>query len=299
MADRRGSAETVVTAADKPEVWQPSPIEQQRAAYRLRQRRRSFVVATVSTIVVLAVVVIVLVTSPGWDRFQSTFFSPHEAGVAFPMVLRGLWTNIEVMLVCGVAIAVWSLVLAVLRTLRGPVFFPLRAFAVVYVDLFRGLPLLLVVFLLGLGVPALQLSGLPTDPLFWGGLALTLSYSANVAEVLRAGIESVHPSQRAAARSLGLSYAATLRFVVLPQAVRRVMPALMNDLISLEKDSALLAAIGVVDALRQAQIRQSLSFNFTAYVVAGVLFICLTIPMARFTDWYARRRGFQGVGGQL
>ncbi|WP_181445418.1 amino acid ABC transporter permease [Flexivirga caeni] len=288
-----------MTAADKPEVWQPSPIEQQRAAYRLRQRRRSFVVATVSTIVVLAVVVIVLVTSPGWDRFQSTFFSPHEAGVAFPMVLRGLWTNIEVMLVCGVAIAVWSLVLAVLRTLRGPVFFPLRAFAVVYVDLFRGLPLLLVVFLLGLGVPALQLSGLPTDPLFWGGLALTLSYSANVAEVLRAGIESVHPSQRAAARSLGLSYAATLRFVVLPQAVRRVMPALMNDLISLEKDSALLAAIGVVDALRQAQIRQSLSFNFTAYVVAGVLFICLTIPMARFTDWYARRRGFQGVGGQL
>lgn len=279
--------------------WAPSTIEQGRAAYRAGQRRKSFVIATISTVIVVAVVVVVLVTSPGWHRFQSTFFDPHEAISALPGVLRGLWLNVRVMIVCGFAIAVWSLLLAVMRTLRGAVFFPLRAFAVVYVDVFRGLPLLLVVFLLGFGVPALQLTGLPTDPLFWGGLALTLSYSAYVAEVLRAGIESVHPSQRAAARSLGLSYGATLRFVVLPQAVRRVMPALMNDLISLEKDSALLAVIGVVDALREAQIIEAQDFNFTAYVVAGVLFICLTIPMARFTDWYARRRGFQGVGGPL
>ncbi|MBB2894136.1 His/Glu/Gln/Arg/opine family amino acid ABC transporter permease subunit [Flexivirga oryzae] len=252
----------------KRDPWRPSEVERERAAYRTRQRRRSFVIGAISTIVVVAVVLVVLVTSPGWQRFHSTFFDPHEAVQSFPVVLRGLWLNVRVMVVCGLAIAVWSLLLAVLRTLRGPVFFPLRAFAVVYVDVFRGLPLLLVVFLLGFGVPALQLTGLPNSPLFWGGCALTLSYSAYVAEVLRAGIESVHPSQRAAARSLGLSYRATLRFVVLPQAVRRVMPALMNDLISLEKDSALLAVIGVVDALREAQIREAVNFNFTAYVVA-------------------------------
>lgn len=279
--------------------WRPSAVEQQRAAYRARQRRKSLAIATISTVVVVAVVATALVTSPGWHRFQSTFFSPQEAVKSFPDVLKGLWLNVRVMIVCGFAIGVWSLLLAVMRTLRGAVFFPLRAFAILFVDIFRGLPLLLVVFLLGFGVPALRLSGLPTNPLFWGGVALTLSYSSYVAEVLRAGIESVHPSQRAAARSLGLSYGATLRFVVLPQAVRRVLPALMNDLISLEKDSALLAVIGVVDALRQAQIRESSNFNFTAYVVAGVLFICLTIPMARFTDWYARRHGFQGVGGAL
>lgn len=286
-------------SADSTDDWQPSAVEQQRAEYREAQRRKSMIVGAISTVVVVAVVGTVLVTSPGWSRFQSIFFSLHEARESFIPVLQGLWLNVRVMLMCGVAIAIWSLLIAVMRTLRGAVFFPLRAFAVVYVDVFRGLPLLLVVFLLGFGVPALQLTGLPTSPLFWGCCALTLSYSAYVAEVLRAGIESVHPSQRAAARSLGLSYGATLRFVVLPQAVRRVMPALMNDLISLEKDSALLAVIGVVDALRQAQIRESLDFNFTPYVVAGLLFICLTIPMARFTDWYARKHGFQGVGGPL
>ena len=186
-----------------------------------------------------------------------------------------------------------------MRTLRGPVFFPLRAFATGYVDLFRGLPLILVLLLLGFGMPALELQGTPTSVLFWGGTALVLSYSAYVAEVLRAGIESVHPSQRAAARSLGLSYAGTLRHVVMPQAVRRVMPALMNDLVSLQKDSGLVSILGIVDAIQAARIQTSQTFNYTSYVVAGLLFICLTIPMARFTDWYARKQGFHGAGGIL
>jgi len=201
------------------------------------------------------------------------------------------------MMLCGVLIAVFGLTLAVMRTLRGPVAFPLRLIATAYVDLFRGLPLLLVLFLLGFGAPALRLSGLPNSALFWGCTALVLSYSAYVAEVFRAGIESVHPSQRAAARSLGLSHGQTLRHVVLPQAVRRVMPPLMNDLVSLQKDSGLIAVLGVIDAIRAAQIETAIDFNFTPYVVAGFLFVCLTIPMARFTDWVARRQGFHGAGG--
>lgn len=281
------------------EAWQPSAIEQERAAFRSRQRVRSAGIAGVSTAVVLGIITVLLVTSPGWHAVQTTFFNWSKAKSSFPAVLSGLWLNIRVMLICGFVIAIWSMCLAVMRTLRGPVFFPFRAFAVIYTDLFRGLPLLLLLFLLGFGFPALQLDGLPSSAMFWGGVALVLSYSAYVSEVLRAGIESVHPSQRAAARSLGLNYRQTLRFVVVPQAVRRVIPALMNDLVSLQKDSGLIAVLGVVDAIKAAQIETATDFNFTPYVVAGFLFVCLTIPMARFTDWYARKQGFQGAGGML
>jgi polar amino acid transport system permease protein len=230
---------------------------------------------------------------------RETFLSWDKAVAAFPAVVEGLWLNIRVMLVCGVLIALLGLTLAVMRTVRGPVAFPLRLFATVYVDLFRGLPLLLVIFVLGFGAPALRLSGLPSSALFWGACALVLSYSAYVAEVFRAGIESVHPSQRAAARSLGLSYGQTMRHVVLPQAVRRVVPPLMNDLVSLQKDSGLIAVLGVIDAIRAAQIETATDFNFTPYVVAGALFVCLTIPMARLTDHVARKQGFHGAGGVL
>ena len=178
-----------------------------------------------------------------------------------------------------------------LRTMMQPM--SLRMLALGFA---AGLPLLLVLFLLGFGMPALRFSGLPTSALFWGSLAIVLSYSAYVAEVFRAGIESIHPSQWAAARSLGLSYRQALRFVVLPQAIRRVTPALMNDLVSLQKDSGLIAVLGVVDAIRAAQIETSRDYNFTPYVVAGVLFVCLTVPMARFTDWLARRQGDGAVG---
>ncbi len=279
--------------------WVPSDVERERRAYRKGRALRSAGLSALSTVVLVGVVVALVVTSPGWPRVRETFLDPEKALDALPAVLEGLWLNIRVMLVCGVLIALFGLTLAVMRTVRGPVAFPLRLFATAYVDLFRGLPLLLVIFVLGFGAPALRLSGLPSSALFWGSCALVLSYSAYVAEVFRAGIESVHPSQRAAARSLGLSYGRTMRHVVLPQAVRRVVPPLMNDLVSLQKDSGLIAVLGVIDAIRAAQIETATDFNFTPYVVAGALFVCLTIPMARLTDHLARRRGLHGVGAHL
>lgn len=279
--------------------WQPSPVQQERDAYRRRQTIRSAGIAALSTLVVLGGATAAIVTSPGWPRVRETYFSWDKAVDSFPAVLDGLWLNIRVTLLCAVLIVALSLTIAVLRTLRGPVAFPLRLIGTAYVDVFRGLPLLLVLFLLGFGGPALNLSGLPTSALFWGSCALVLSYSAYVAEVFRAGIESIHPSQRLAGRTLGLSHAQTLRHVVLPQAWRRVLPPLMNDLVSLQKDSGLIAVLGVVDAIRAAQIETASDFNYTPYVVAGALFICLTVPMARLTDAYARRKGLHGAGGML
>ncbi len=277
--------------------WQPSALQQERQAYRRRRSNRSVLIAVVSTAAIVIALIAGVTSTPGWPRVQQTFFDPARAWSALPAVATGLWLNIRIMLICGVLILVVGLTLAILRTLRGPVFFPVRAVAAAYTDVFRGLPLLLVIFLLGFGVPALRLRGLPSDPLIWGGAALVLTYSAYVAEVFRAGIESVHPSQRAAARSLGLSYAKTMRFVVLPQAVRRVVPPLLNDLVSLQKDSGLIAVLGVVDAIRSAQIETARDFNFTPYVVAGLLFVLLTIPLTRITDHVARRQGWYGTGG--
>ncbi|WP_426244231.1 amino acid ABC transporter permease [Nocardioides sp. LHG3406-4] len=279
--------------------WQPSPVQVERDAYRRRRSVRSALIAVASTTVLVGGAAAAVVTSPGWQRVHETYFSWDKAVDSFPAVLDGLWLNIRVMAVCAVVILALSLTIAVMRTIRGPVAFPLRLIGTAYVDVFRGLPLLLLLLLLGFGGPALKLSGLPTSALFWGCTALVLSYSAYVAEVFRAGIESIHPSQRLAGRSLGLSTGQTLRHVVLPQAWRRVLPPLMNDLVSLQKDSGLIAVLGVVDAIRAAQIETAEDFNYTPYVVAGVLFICLTIPMARATDWFARKQGFHGAGGML
>jgi len=196
---------------------------------------------------------------------------------------------VKIFLSAEVLILVLALGIAVLRSLPGPVFFPLRAFAVVYVDLFRSVPTILVIYILGFGVPALQLPGVPIDPLFWGVVSLVLVYSAYVAEVYRAGIESVHPSQSAAARSLGLTHLQALRFVVVPQAVRRVVPPLLNDFIGLTKDTALVGLLGVVEAFRQSQIEVAASFNYTPYIATAIIFIVLTVPMARFTDWLVAR----------
>ena len=293
------SQQTGPAAAGQADPWVPSALEQERRAYRSARARRSSVVAALSTAGLVGVAVGLVVTSPGWERVKETFFNWDKAVDSFPAVLEGLWLNIRIMLICAVLIAIFGLTLAVMRTIRGPVAFPLRLFATAYVDLFRGLPLLLVLFLLGFGAPALRLSGLPNSALFWGATALVLSYSAYVAEVFRAGIESIHPSQRAAARSLGLTYGQTLRHVVLPQAVRRVVPPLMNDLVSLQKDSGLIAVLGVIDAIRAAQIETASDFNFTPYVVAGALFVALTIPMARYTDHLARKQGMHGATGSL
>nr|WP_255247605.1 amino acid ABC transporter permease [Kineosphaera limosa] len=277
----------------------PSEHERARAAYRRARARRSTLISALSTIAVALTLTFLLTSSPGWPRVQWTYFNWEKAVESFPAVLDGLWLNVRIMVVCGAIIAVFGLVIAIARTLRGPVFFPVRLAGTIYVDLFRGLPIILVLLLLGYGAPALRLQGLPTSTLFWGCVALILSYSAYVAEVFRAGIESVHPSQRAAARSLGLSHGQTLRFVVIPQAVRRVMPPLLNDAVSLQKDSGLISILGVVDAVRAAQIQTASDFNYTPYVVAGVLFIALTVPMARFTDWVGRKQGYQGAGGNL
>jgi polar amino acid transport system permease protein len=277
--------------------WQPSELQQERLAYRRRQTVRSGAIAGVSSALLLAVLVVGVGSTPGWPRVRETFFDFHRGLQALPVVAQGLWLNVRVMLVCAVLIVLVGLTLAIMRTLRGAIFFPLRVFAAAYTDVFRGLPLLLVIFLLGFGVPALQLRGLPNDAVIWGGAALVLTYSSYVAEVFRAGIESVHPSQRAAARSLGLSYRQTLRFVVLPQAIRRVMPPLLNDFVSLQKDSGLIAVLGVIDAIRAAQLETAVDFNFTPYVVAGLLFVALTIPLTRLTDWVARRQGWYGGGG--
>ncbi|WP_405060720.1 amino acid ABC transporter permease [Kribbella sp. NBC_01505] len=278
-------------------TWEPSALQQERTAFRRRQARRSTLIAAGSSVVLLLLVAVGIGSTPGWPRVRETFFNVDRAWEALPTVAEGLWLNIRVMLICAVLIVIIGMTLAIMRTLRGPIFFPLRIFAAAYTDVFRGLPLLLVIFLLGFGVPALQLRGLPNDAVIWGGAALVLTYSSYVAEVFRAGIESVHPSQRAAARSLGLTYRQTLRFVVLPQAVRRVLPPLLNDFVSLQKDSGLIAVLGVIDAIRAAQLETAIDFNFTPYVVAGLLFVALTIPLTRLTDYVARRQGWYGGGG--
>ncbi|MGH2657623.1 MAG: amino acid ABC transporter permease [Actinomycetota bacterium] len=251
--------------------------------------RRGVIIAVVSTVVFFTAVILVVVSSPGWPEVKRSFFNLEVFRESFPEILRRFLINVQAFLIAEVFILVFALFLAVLRSLPGPVFFPIRALAVGYTDLFRGIPTILVIYILGFGAPALQLQGVPDSPFFWGVVALVLVYSAYVAEVYRAGIESVHPSQVASARSLGLSRWKALRFVVLPQAVRRVIPPLLNDFIGLQKDTALLALVGVLEAFRRSQVDTAGAFNFTPYVVTALLFVVITIPLARLTDWLVGR----------
>jgi len=260
-----------------------------RVAYRQSRARRSTLIALLSTVVFAAVLLFAVTSSPGWPRVRDSFFNLRVGWDSLPALLDGLWLNIRVLVVCQVLILIFGLGLAAVRTLRGPVWFPLRALATGYVDLFRGLPLLICLYLVGFGLPGLRLSGIPTNPVLLGGLALVLIYSAYVAEVFRAGIESVHPSQLAAAKSLGLDYRRTMRLVVLPQATRRVLPALLNDFVALQKDCGLISVLGAVDAVRAAQIQAATTYNFTPYVVAGLLFVALAVPSARLADWASKR----------
>jgi len=264
-----------------------------RVAYRQSRARRSTLIALVSTVVFAAVLLFAVTSSPGWPRVRDSFFNLRVGWDSLPALLDGLWLNIRVLVVCQVLILIFGLGLAAVRTLRGPVWFPLRALATGYVDLFRGLPLLICLYLVGFGLPGLRLTGLPTNPVLLGGLALVLIYSAYVAEVFRAGIESVHPSQLAAAKSLGLNYRRTMRLVVLPQATRRVLPALLNDFVALQKDCGLISVLGAVDAVRAAQIQAATTYNFTPYVVAGLLFVALAVPSARLADWASKRAGIR------
>jgi polar amino acid transport system permease protein len=270
--------------------------------WSLRQEgAKGVAIATLSTLLVLALLVAAAVRSPYWPQVKEAFFSREVFADSFPDLLKVFLRNIAYFLAAEPVILGFALLLAVLRSLRGAVFFPLRLMATIYVDVFRGIPTVLVVYTLGFGLPALQIPGLPVAGWFWGLVGLILSYSAYVAEVYRAGIESVHPSQAAAARALGLSRWATLRTVVIPQAVRRVIPPLMNDFISLQKDTALIAFVSGFnpEIFLQAQIESAATFNFTPLVGAALCFLAITIPMTRFTDWLLERQRRRRQAGTI
>jgi polar amino acid transport system permease protein len=276
-----------------------SPGRARRLAYQRGRRRQSLLIGAVSTVIVFGVVTLVVVNSPGWPTVKETFFSWEDFKASFPEILAGFRRNIRIFLIAEVFILIVALAVAIIRSTRSPVLTPLRLAATAYVDLIRGIPTIILLFLLGFGVPALRLEGVPNSQEFWAITTLVISYSAYVAEVYRAGIESVHESQTAAARSLGLSSAQSMRWVVLPQAVRRVIPPLLNDFVALQKDSALLALLGVQEAFRRAQIYVASTFNFTAYLAAALLFLLLTIPLARFTDYLIRRQRERVSGTSL
>jgi polar amino acid transport system permease protein len=253
---------------------------------------RGVLIASVSSVVLVGIVIYAILHSPNWPVFKQQFFDGEEFARSFPRILAAFRKNIEFFLIAEPVILAIALLLAVMRSLPGPVFFPLRLLATVYVDVLRGIPTILVIYLLGFGIPSLQLPGVPTSAVFWGMVGLVLSYSAYVAEVYRAGIDSVHASQTAAARSLGLSRWQTLRSVVVPQAVRRVIPPLMNDFIALQKDTALISIVAgtVPEAFLMGKIYQSGDFNFTPIVGVALCFLVITLPMTRLADWMVSRQ---------
>jgi polar amino acid transport system permease protein len=247
------------------------------------------VIALLSTVIVFALLGIAITHAPGWPEVKRTFFDWDQFKDSMPEIADAFLLNVRMFCIAEAFILVFALLLAVLRSLPGPVFFPMRVLGIAYADFFRGVPTILVIALLGFGAPALQLKHVPLSTTFWGIVALVLVYTAYVSEVYRAGIESVHPSQDAAARSLGLTHAQSLRKVVLPQAVRRVIPPLLNDFIGLQKDTALVGFLGSVEAFKQSQIDAAATFNYTPFLAAAVLFVAMTIPLARFTDWLVER----------
>jgi polar amino acid transport system permease protein len=270
--------------------WSPSAREREREIYRKNLQARKRVIALISTVLVLGTFTAILLTSPGWDSVKATFFDLDYGKEVFPTVIRGLVVNIQLTLIGGVAIGIIALALALLKTTKSPALTPFRFIATAYIDIFRGAPLILIILLVGFGVPALRIQGLTNNVIVLGTIAGVLTYSAYVAEVIRSGILSVHQSQRAAARSLGLTSRQTMRYVVLPQAIRRVIPPLLNDFVSLLKDTGLVSILGVTDAVRAAQINASRTFNYTPYVVAAILFLLITIPLTRFIDRQIRLR---------
>ena len=276
-----------------------SEVELGRRHYRQTRRRRSLLVSLGSTLALAGAIWLALVLSPGWADVKGSFFDLEVGRDALPGILRGLWLNVRVLLVSALLVGLCGSLLAIARTVRSPALAPVRFLAAAYTDIFRGMPLLIVLYLVGFGIPGLGIIG-SVPSYVYGTVALVLTYSAYVAEVLRAGIEAVHPSQRQAARSLGLSYNQTLRVVVLPQAVRKVTSALMNDFVSMQKDVGLISVLGAVDAVRAAQIEVAQTFNFTPYVVAGLLFVLLSWPTIRLTDWFAARaRRREQIGALL
>jgi polar amino acid transport system permease protein len=269
-----------------------------REAARRRHARRGSVIAALSTVVVLGGLTALVVSSPGWDDVQQTFFNWDVFRESFPEVARGFWLDVKLFLAVEAVVLVTGLLVAICRISRMPALFPLRLLATVYTDVMRGVPVILVVYLIGFGIPALGLSGLPTDPVVLGGIGLALCYTAYVAEVYRAGLDSVHPSQRAGALAVGLTERQAMRYVIVPQAVRRVMPPLLNDFISLQKDVALVSILGPQEAFRVAQIEAASDFNYTPFLAAALLYLLVTVPLARVVDHQqakARRRQLAAV----
>ncbi len=258
---------------------------------------RSTLVALVSTAVVFTAIGVLLINAPGWAEVQHSFFNGAVFARYLPSIVSSFWVNVRLFLIAEALILVFGLLLAILRSLPGPVFFPARLLATVYTDVFRALPGVLVIYILGLGMPGLGIEAIPIDPFFWAVVSLTLIYSAYVSEVYRAGIESIHPSQEAAARSLGLTRFQSLRYVIIPQAIRRVIPPLLNDFIGLQKDTVLVSYVGVVEIFRQGFIRQSGSFNFTPYIDVALVFLVVTIPLARLTDVLVARDRRRAAAG--
>ncbi|QLL23512.1 ABC transporter permease [Actinobacteria bacterium IMCC25003] len=271
-------------------TYQPSALQLQREAAKRRASRRSTLIALSSTLALGFILVVVVTGAQGYEMVKNSFFNWHYAIQAMPSVFHGLLLNLRVLIIAEFFVLLLGLLIAIARTTTSPVLYPVRLVATIYTDLFRGLPLLLVLLLVGLGIPGLRISWIPNSAVVLGTVALVLTYSAYVAEVIRAGIEGVNPTQRQAARALGLTQSQTLEHVVLPQAFRNVTPPLLNDLVSLQKDSGLISVLGAVDAIRAAGIQTAQSFNFTPYLVAGALFVLLTIPLTRFTDWLTRKQ---------
>lgn len=269
--------------------WKPSQLEIDRRAARKERNRRNAAIAALSSVVVIGGLALVAVTSPGWKSLSDTFFAWAYGVEVLPKIILGFGTNVALTLIASTCVGIFGLSIALIRTSRSPALAPFRILATVYVDVFRGIPMLLVLLLVGFGIPALRIKGLTNNVLILGTLAVVITYTAYVAEVIRSGILTIHPSQRAAARSLGLSHFQSLRYVVLPQAFRRVTPPLLNDLVALIKDTGLVSILGVTDAVRAAQIASSRSFNYTPYVMAAAIFLLITIPLTRFTDRTLRR----------
>ena len=255
-----------------------------RQAAKRRRQRRGQAIAAASSIVVIGGLAIWILTSPGWPVVRESFFSWSVFKDSFPEVLKGFWLDVKIFVIVEIAVLIFGLVIALIRTSAGAALFPIRLLATVYVDVFRGIPTLLLVYLIGFGIPALRLTGLPTDPVVLGGIALGLSYGAYVAEVYRAGIGSIHRGQRDAALAVGLTEAQALRHVILPQAVRRVAPPLLNDFLALQKDVVLVSILGPQEAFRIAQIIQGETFNYTPLIAAACLFLLITIPLAWLVD---------------
>lgn len=256
----------------------------EREAAKRRRHRRGQAISVLSSVVILGGLAALVLTSPGWPVVRETFFSWSIFKSSFPEVLEGFWLDVKIFMVVEVAVLVLGLAIALIRISRSPAFFPLRLLGTVWVDLFRGVPTILLIFIVGFGVPALRLTGLPTDPVVLGGIALALSYSAYVAEVYRAGINTVHRGQRDAALAVGLTETQTMRHVILPQAIRRVAPPLLNDFVALQKDAALVSILGPLEAFRNAQIIEYETFNFTPLICAAVLYLAITVPLARVVD---------------